>query len=406
MNNPIATTRLARSRIPGALVRSAALLAAAACTSAALGQVTILPATTPESSANPLAINNAGAVVGFVSEPLMPFGTLTTPAQWAGPALNLSLFAAPPGAPSGGFQISSANGLNDVGSAVGQVAWPIAGPGGDFASHAVRWNNGVPTDLGTVPGFNLAGARAINNAGEVIGFGAGATTLAVRWTPSGVLQSLELLAADHNESLAFGINNSGRAVGYSGFLDGDLTTSRRPVAWTGTTATDLTTPAGFNLGSARSINDTGDVVGSSIIFDENIFDYTDVRATQWAGGVPELLPLLDGFMFSAADHINASGLIIGNMYSDTNSAFYGFDGVPVLWQDGQVIDLRTLLAPSFAEGITFHITDLNDAGQITGTAITPTGSVGFVMTIPTPSAAAVLALGGLMAARRRRRGTC
>jgi len=342
-----------------------------------------------------------GTVVGFVSEPV-PTGFLDTPAQWAGPALNLSLFAVPPGAPSGGFQISSANGLNDVGSAVGQVAWPIAGPGGEFAAHAVRWNNGVPTDLGAVPGFNFSTAQAINNAGEVIGFGAGATALAVRWTPAGELQSLDRLAADHNESLAFGINNSGRAVGYSGFLDGDLMTSRRPVAWTGTTATDLTTPVGFNLGSARSINDTGDVVGSSIIFDENIFDYTDVRATQWAGGVPELLPLLDGFTFSSADHINASGLIIGNMYSDTNSALYGFDGVPVLWQNGQVIDLRTLLAPSFAAGTTFSIADLNDAGQIIGTALTPTGSVGFVTTIPTPSAAAVLALGGIMAGGGRR----
>jgi len=236
----------------------------------------------------------------------------------------------------------------------------------------------------------------------VIGFGAGTTTLAVRWTPTGILQPLDRLA-DHNESLAFEINSSGRAVGYSGFLDGDLTTSRRPVIWTGTTPTDLTTPADFNLGSARSINDAGNAVGSSIVFDENVFDYTDVRATQWIGGTPELLPLLAGFTFSGADHINASGLIIGNMYLDTNSAFYGFGGVPVLWQDGEVIDLRALLAPSFAPGTTFSISDLNDAGQIIGTALTPNGAVGFVTTVPTPGAVAVLALGGMMAARRRRR---
>jgi len=376
-----------------------------ACAGVASAQVTILPATTPGSYANPLAINNAGSVVGFVSQPV-PTGTLFTPAQWTGPGFNLGILAAPPGTPSGGLQISSANALNDVGSAVGQVAWPIPGPGGQFAGRAVRWNNGVPTDLGPIPGRLRSGARGINNSGEVIGFGYSDfdfTTQAVRWTSTGVLQPLSFLAADHNESFASGINNVGRAVGYSGFLDFDFPISRRPVSWTGTTPTDLTTPAGFNFGSATSINDAGNIVGSSIVFDPNIFEATDHRATQWSGDVPALLPLLSGFSFSSADQINASGLVIGNMYLDSNSAFNRFDGVPVFWQNGLVIDLRALLAPSFASGTMFQISDLNDAGQIVGTAFTPTGNFGFVTTIPAPGAVTLLAIGGLTAAKRRRR---
>jgi len=387
------------------ILRSAALLALAAHTGAAFGQVTILPATIPGSSAIPLAINNAGTVVGFVSEPILPFGSLTIPAQWAGPGFGLSLLPSPLSAPSGGFQFSVAAGLNDNGSAVGRVAWPIAGPNGDFASHAVCWDNGVPTDLGTVPGYLITSASGINNAGEVIGNASQpfvATTQAVRWTPTGMLQPLGRLAG-HDESYTFGINSSGQAVGYSGIWDGDYSLARRPVIWTGTTPTELTTPAGFNFGSANFINNAGGVVGSSTAFDGANFVYDDVQATHWIGGVPTLLPLLSGFAFSSADRINAGGLIIGSMYPDTNRAFFGFGGVPVLWQDGQVIDLRTLLAPNFAPGTTFTISDLNDAGQIVGTALTPTGFVGFVTTIPTPAAAAVLALGGLVATRRRRR---
>jgi len=404
MNRLIATTRLARPNLPVAIVRSAIVLIAAACGGAAVGQVSVLPATTPGSYARPLAINNAGTVVGSLEEPALPFGTLSIPAQWAGLGFTRTLLAAPFGTPTGGAQSSAALGLNDLGSVVGRVAWPIAGNGGDFASHAVRWDNGVPVDLGTVPGYLITSARAINNAGEVIGNALQpflATTQAVRWTPTGTLQTLDRLAG-HDESYTFGINSSGQAVGYSGIWDGDYSLARRPVIWTGTTPTELTTPAGFNFGSANFINNAGGVVGSSTAFDGANYVYDDVQATQWIGGVPTLLPLLSGFAFSSADHINASGLILGSMFLDAESAFYGGGGVPVLWQGGQVIDLRTLLAPSFAAGTTFRISDLNDLGQITGTAQTPDGFVGFVTTIPTPSAAAVLALGGLMASRRRR----
>ncbi len=402
MTSSFAITRLTHSRVSATVTRSAAVLIVAACTGAACGQVTILPVTIPGSSARPFAINNTGTVVGQLSEPT-PLNPLDTPAQWAGPSFNLSLFPAPAGAPTGGSQSSAAVGLNDVGSAVGRVAWPIAGPGGNFASHAVRWDNGVPTDLGTVPGYLITSARAINNAGVVIGNAAQpflATTQAVRWTPSGVLQTLDRLPG-HDESYTFGINSSGQAVGYSGIYDGDLPAARRPVMWTGTTPTELTTPAGFNFGSANSINNAGNIVGSSTVFDNANYVFDDVQATQWIGGMPTLLPLLSGFGFSSAEHINAGGLIIGSMFLDAESAFYG-GGVPVLWQGGQVFDLRDLLAPSFAPGSTFQISGLNDAGQIIGNALTPTGFVGFVTTVPTSSAAAVLALGATMALRRRR----
>ena len=56
MTSAFATTRSARCCISVTILRSAALLALAAHTGAAFGQVTILPATTPGSYAHPLTL--------------------------------------------------------------------------------------------------------------------------------------------------------------------------------------------------------------------------------------------------------------------------------------------------------------------------------------------------------------
>ena len=40
---------------------------------------------------------------------------------------------------------------------------------GDFTSHATLWDDGIVTDLGTLPGFDSTDATGINDSGEVVG---------------------------------------------------------------------------------------------------------------------------------------------------------------------------------------------------------------------------------------------
>lgn len=366
-------------------------------------QVLLLPAVnTATGTSEPNAINDSGRVVGETA-PSNP-GPPRSAALWIGGAL--SVLPSPAGAPTGGLQGNVAFGINNAGVAVGMAAWPTATR--PFAARPVRWENGVATVLGSLAGADITQARAINGAGEIAGVGAGSNLTAVRWTAGGTQQTLARLPA-HTNSFAWDINASGRIVGQSGVGDSDFSSESRAVYWDGTSVTEIATPAGFNQSLARGINDPGTIVGTSLNFDfDTTSAYTAVRATVWSGpgSAPALLPLLSDYGFSTARSVNAGGLIIGACYTDVDSATFLVGGVPVLWSGGTVTDLSPLLAPSFPPGATFTLTDINASGQISGVAVTDSGSQGFVLTIPAPGAAGVLGLGGwgLIVAARRRRG--
>lgn len=368
----------------------------------AQGQVVILPNTTsPTGEGQAISINNAGQVAGQIvgaTTPTNPNAPRSA-AIWS----NFSPIALPKpaGAPVGGQQSNIAFGINNTGFAVGMVAWPITG--NEFASHAVRWNNAIATDLGVVPGSAVSHARAINAAGDIAGNGFGAAETAVRWTAAGTLKTLDRLPT-HTDSIAWRINSAGRIAGQSGISDGGGSYYElRPVYWDGTTATELPTPIGFNHGLARGISDAGTIVGSSASFDDtDTLSYLDYRATRWDAGAPSLLPNLPGFSFGTAQSVNASGLVIGACYSDVNNAAFGFGGVPVLWSGDTVTDLSPLLAPSFPTGSTFSVSDINASGQIVGTAVTVDGQKAFVLTVPEPTSLGLLAIGGTLLVRRRK----
>ncbi|MBY0262731.1 MAG: hypothetical protein K2Q20_10330 [Phycisphaerales bacterium] len=371
-------------------------LAGSAMAMHAEGQVVLLPAVnTTTGSSEAYALNDGGRVVGQTTE--SDVGPPRSAAQWS--CATLTVLPSLAGSPSGGQQGNVAFGINAHGVAVGMAAWPT--PASAFAARPVRWSGGVATDLGGVPGVNITQARAINDAGDIAGAGFGANLTAVRWTPGGTRQTLALLPT-HTDSFAWDINSSGRIVGFSGLEEDGTALERRPVYWDGTDVAELTVPAAFNQGNARGINDAGVIVGSSSSFDPDAFAYTAFRATTWTGTAPTLLPLLGGFGFSTAQSINAGGLIIGACYLDADSASIGFGGVPVLWNGGTVADLRPLLASSFAAGATFTVTDINALGQISGYALTDAGTQAFVLTVPAPGAAGILACSGVVAARRRR----
>ncbi len=65
-----------------------------------------------------------------------------------------------------------AAGVNDEGVVVGSSNIRILDAQGQevgIASHAVRWQDGTATDLGTLPGGTNSGAHGINDRGEIVG---------------------------------------------------------------------------------------------------------------------------------------------------------------------------------------------------------------------------------------------
>jgi len=141
-------------------------------------------------------INDAGQVVG-----------------WMGLSTVSSSSAFLPG----GTGVASA--INQLGEIVGTGVMPDPG-GRGFTSRAIRWSNGVMTDLGTLNGYFLGAARDVNNHSEIVGycwnippFGNGQKAFIWR---NGVMTALNTLippAGPLDITIAHAIDNEGRITG-------------------------------------------------------------------------------------------------------------------------------------------------------------------------------------------------
>jgi probable HAF family extracellular repeat protein len=194
-----------------------------------------------------------------------------------------------------------------------------------YIQHAFQWQDGVLSSLGALPGGSSSCTQWINERGLIVG---GATNgaidpltgypevNAVLWT-NGAIRNLGTLGG--NESVAFGLNNRGQAVGFA--LN--------------------TIPDSFT----------------------NVFAFgaTQAHAFLWQYGLMQDLGTLGG-PDSVAFVANERGQVAGQSF--TNSTPNGTTGVPTmdpfLWEDGKMLDLGTL-------GGTFSVTnDLNNSGQVVG----------------------------------------
>ena len=150
-------------------------------------------------------------------------------------------------------------GINDNGQVVGTSANCAVGP---IPIHAVLWEDGKPTNLGSFGGavFNIA--FGINNQGKIVGGSdlAGDTTFHAFFWQKGVMTDLGTLPGDF-ASNALSINNKTQVVGISLDASGNV----RPFLWHDGVITDLNTliPADSPLFllEALGINDRGQIVG-------------------------------------------------------------------------------------------------------------------------------------------------
>ena len=271
---------------------------------------------------------------------------------------------------------SRAFGVNDAGQAVG-----IAVPPSSCCIRAASFSAGsAPVDLGSLGGADYgSGAFGINNAGQIVGVsgtssGNRATLFGVGSAPVdlGVVNGL-------TTSVARSVNNSGQIVGQSAGLG--VGPAVATLFNTANGAVNLGILSGYGGSSARAIGDSGIIVGVST-------NNGALRATLFStSAAPVDLGGLGGVR-SVADSVNSSGLIVGysTLAGDLagHAAIFGASNGPM--------DLNDLIDPSSGWEL-LAATAVNDAGQIVGLGLIGGQYRAFLATpVPEPGTLALLAV--------------
>jgi probable HAF family extracellular repeat protein len=234
--------------------------------------------------------------------------------------------------------------INDRGQVIGgsTTAKPTKG-------HGFLWESGRMIDIYPV------GPRAINNRGQVVGSGevAGGHEHALLWQ-NGKTTDLGTLGGP--TSIALAINDRGQIVGSAD----TASSSRHAFLWESGRMRDLGTLGGaYAAGSsAVDVNESGQVVGSSW---SNTIGYGQCgggsHAFLWQKGKMRDLGTLGGERpMSAAVAINDRGWVIGNSPPSC-------DWRPFLWRNVKMIGLGTLPGGNHSAAVA-----INERGQVIGSS--------------------------------------
>jgi len=310
-----------------------------------------------------------------------------------------------------------AYGMNDNGDVAG---WTSNGS----VSTGYVWSHGVMTSIGFMGSNPGSAAFAINLFGQAVGV-ANASSTAFQQSQGVLYRNNSLLAIDTSAPglFAHSITNSGIIVGdytkggggsSSGGtyipafwtedpskpgrfrrtdlqpVSGDTTayanaanqsmiivgyteaqfTGTRACLWNTDskhTPTVLAPAPGDQTGEAVSVNDLGVAAGFSWY---GIYRVTPVIWSADPSHTPTALPALPGTTHAMARAINNLGQVIGTGGEPDAAAGHAFSGViPVVWLNGQIYLLQSLLD---ASGAGWQITEaaaINNAGQIAGNGI-------------------------------------
>jgi uncharacterized membrane protein len=162
-------------------------------------------------------------------------------------------------------------------------------------------------DLGMVPGYTRAFPSAINNSGQVVGW-------ATRWLGEPPVE----------ESVGVLWSNGSVVV-----LDG--------------------------MGTARDINDNGQIVGAS----------PDWHAVLWEAGTITRLPQPNPDAYSAALAINNRGQAVGYCDRYSTGGPHSTNGPAILWDRGTAIELLPFPDAQDNPGLA-AATAINERGQVVG----------------------------------------
>jgi probable HAF family extracellular repeat protein len=247
--------------------------------------------------------------------------------------------------------------INDNGLAVG---WGYADTPEGPRERALSWKDGVFTDLGTLGG-NFSEAYQTNNAGVIVGVSqdAAGRYSAVVWE-HGVIRPLPRLmpGADFGEGSARSINERGDIVGY------EFGNAMHAALWpvTGGVA-DLGLLPGADYSSARGINRDGTIMGDSWPFSTFIN-----RLTVWRGGTMSEIVLPPG---GRPVNNGATGQIFndaGDFLAEITVTDPFYFGRAIVFRNG-VFETLAMLPNAQLE--LSQPLGLNEAGDVVGMAFGP-----------------------------------
>lgn len=245
---------------------------------------------------------------------------------------------------------------------------------------AVRWDHGVPNELGYLGssngGLRNSAAIAINESGTIAGYsekfqsGASVGLRAVRWAPNST-HPIELASLGTTDfALARAINSRGDIVGTGSKSVSGSRRGTRALRWeaNGTSVTELgilsTNSAGYSQAEAIAINDTGMSVGSAQKYNSGVAVGT--RAVRWLPGATQAielgdLGLQDGFTTAAALAVNSMGNAVGTSMKYVSGIEQG--RYAVRWDAGGVtaIELESLHNRTTFQSLAYAVNDLNYA---------------------------------------------
>jgi probable HAF family extracellular repeat protein len=246
------------------------------------GVMTALP-TLGGNNGQAFGVNNRGQVVGIAETPIydascIPPQVLDFEAVIWGPKVGqiqeLPVFP--------DDSIAAAIAINDKGQVVGTSGLCGVPDSLALGVHAVLWQNGSLTDLGSFGGVMNNAGLAINNGGQVVGISdlpGDATTHAFLWQ-NGVMTDLATLPGDAL-SIANDINAKGQVVGISC----DVNFNCRAFLWENGVMTDLNAlippDSPLYLMYGGGINDRGEIAGQA--FNQNTGDTPAFLAIPVAG---------------------------------------------------------------------------------------------------------------------------
>ncbi len=322
-------------------------------------------------------MNNAGWVAG--SSNLIPGGPQHAFLWYGrGQLKDLGTLGGPNSAPGGPNAKGEAAVSSDTATDLGPAGEDFCGFGSHHQCLAAIWRNDKLTALPTLPGGKNANTFGLNNRGQVVGFsengkeepgGCGATPFqrfhfqAVIWEPDGEIHELPRLKGD-TVAWAFGINDSGQAVGSSGSCSDTglpplAPSGRHAMLWDKDGAHDLGNLSG-NLTNnvATSINSDGDVAGNSTSSDGNVHGFLWTRHA----GMKDLGTPSGDFVsiVPCCRAINERRQVVGFSFPGPQGGGRAF-----LWQNGRMTDLNELI-PVGSPWYLLQALSLNSSGEIAG----------------------------------------
>jgi probable HAF family extracellular repeat protein len=296
------------------------------------------------SSSLGFGINNAGQAVGYSNIPTGRHAFV-----YAGGSMG-DLLAAFHAANGGS---SEAYAVNDLGHATGLVRLSA----NSFQPRGFLFSGGNVAVFGVLPGGFGSQGNAVNGAGQVAGLsGSSGGNRAFLWS-DGVMQDLGVLSlGTFNNSEARSINETGQVVGVSST---STTLTNHAFLWQNGVMQDLgVLPGGGTISSAADINNLGQVVGFSNVPGPFV---QVAHAFLWTsgGGMADLGTL--GGSTSQARGINDSGTVIGVSTTAANVTR------PFVYRNGAMTDLTTLLPAGHCFS-SVDVSAVNNDGTIVGSA--------------------------------------